>query len=110
MATRKTILATGEIYHVFNRSIAKQPIFQSSKSTGRFLHAIDFYRFQDIPSSFSKFIRLEAFIQAQLLQKLHNEATKSVTIFVFAIMPNHFHFLLRQECENGIKKFMSQIQ
>src|SRR5258706_1806044 len=110
MATRKALLATGEIYHVFNRSIARQPIFSNIRANNRFRHTADFYRFENSPMRYSHLIRLKPEIQSQVLDKLYSSGVKSVTLFAFAIMPNHFHFLLRQEREFGIKRFLSQVQ
>lgn len=109
MPSRKTPLVSGEVYHVFNRSIAKQPIFNSRRDYVRFLEAIDYYQYSENPIRFSHFFRMnkeDKLKQIELLRK-HK---KSVAIFAFCIMPNHFHILARQLEDNGIMALVRNIQ
>src|SRR5581483_4916008 len=110
MPRRKIVLATGEIYHLFNRSIAHQPIFTRTRDNTRFLETIDFYRFQNPMIRFSHFNRLPQEQKKQFYDKLKKESLPIVEIFAFCLIPNHFHILARQLQENGIKNFLSQIQ
>jgi len=110
MASRKIILATGEIYHIFNRSVSKEPIFTNTRGNRRFLDTINFYRFQDPYVRYSHFIRMQDEFRSKILENMYTTGIQNVTIFAFSLMPNHFHLLIRQEQESGIKKFMSQIQ
>src|SRR5579872_2504861 len=110
MASRKFILGTGEIYHVFNRSIARQPIFTSPKIMSRFLNTVDFYRFENSPMRYSYIMQLESTLRNKIFNNLYTNGVKAVEIFAFSLMPNHFHFLIRQEKDLGLRKFVSQIQ
>ena len=47
MPGRTTPLVTNEVYHVFNRGIARQPTFTTKKEYSRALDAIKFYRFRN---------------------------------------------------------------
>lgn len=109
MPYRKVIFATGEIYHVFNRSIAKASILNQSRNCKRFLDLINYYRFAP-KMSFSHYNRLEKSLKEQYLQNLIKNNYQIVEILCFCIMPNHFHLLLKQKKENGIKNFVSNIQ
>lgn len=110
MGRRTTLLVTGEIYHLFNRSIARQPILTRSRDLQRFLEVIDFYRFSRPPQRYSHYNRLPMEQKGQLLDALYKSGEHLIDILAFAVMPNHFHLLAKQLRENGIKLFMSQIQ
>jgi|SRR3989344_2796183 len=108
MPRRNLVLTTSEIYHIFNRSIAKQNIFGSKYMLNKVLEIIDFYRFpQEI--RLSKFNKLPKEKKQSYFENYRNK-NPFVEIYAFAFMPNHFHFLLKQIHENGIIKFISNYQ
>ena len=102
MPLRKTILATGEIYHVFNRSVQGIPIFRGKTEYETFKETIRFYLQPEPPTKFSIYRMHSSRYKIKLTRKL-------VTIINFCLMPNHFHFTLRQEEENGIRNFIQRI-
>lgn len=108
MAGRKTIFANQEYYHIYNRGIAKQPVFFNKKDYERFLLALSFYRFANPPLKLSRLLQLAKSIREPLLQKMSNRGEKLVEIICFALMPNHFHLLLQQIKEHGISIFLSK--
>jgi len=109
MARRKTLIATGEIYHVYNRSVASQPIFDNKYNLNRFLNIIDFYRFSNTGLRFSHFDRMDKKIQNKFLESLYDSPLQ-IEIYALCIMSNHYHFLIKQLSDNGIGKFASNIQ
>lgn len=110
MPRRTTILAVGECYHIFNRSIANEPIFLGSKDYLRFLHLVDYYRFKKPPIRFSHYNRLEKELRGEFINKLHTTGKKLVEIYAFSFMPNHYHLLLKQLEERGISDFVRNLQ
>lgn len=109
MPGRKTPLVTDEVYHVYNRGINKQPTFNTKREYQRALLAIEFYRVFNPPIRLSKFSQLERKRQEEIL-KVMNQREKLIQIICFCLMPNHFHFLLKQKKENGISKFLGNFQ
>ena len=109
MPGRKTPLVTDEIYHVFNRGINRQPTFITKWGFQRAVESIDFYRFNKPPASFSAFLRLDREKRTEMLKFLQTKNVL-VEIFAFCLMPNHFHFLLKQRVDGGLSKFMSNFQ
>ncbi len=108
MPYRKVPLVAGEIYHVFNRSITGVPIFPTSQYFTRFIELINYYRFKDTPVSYSQFKRIERDIRQQIMDDLIKEDDRQVEIFAFCLMDNHF--LLKQTADNGIARFISNLQ
>lgn len=103
-ANRKTVFANGEIYHIYNRGVEKRPTFTSRREFERAIETLEYYRFAKPPYRFSHFIRLDKELKDLALKKLSaNE--KLVEFLAYCLMPNHFHFLLRQIADNGISKF-----
>jgi len=109
MPIRKILLVTNEIYHVYNRSIVQQPIFDSKKECSRILNLIDFYRFKDNPLKFSHFDRLEKEEKEKYLNSLY-QSQEQVKILSFSVMPNHYHLLLEQSWDLGITNFIRFVQ
>ena len=109
MSIRPIPLVNDETYHVFNRSIAKRPIFLSVRDYERALALIDFYRFSKPSLRFSHFKRLDTAKKLTFLDALKNTMPQ-IKILAFTLMPNHFHFLIRQTKENGIIEFMKLFQ
>jgi len=104
---RKVIFANNEIYHVFNRGIEKRPVFLCKRDYDRALQTLDYYRYSEIFSSLSQFLNLEKEKRDFFLTQMKLRGKKLVDIFCFCLMPNHFHLLLKQIRENGIKIFLS---
>jgi len=109
MPIRKTLLVTGEIYHIYNKSVAQEPIFESENCCSRILELINYYRFKDNPLRFSHYSRLSVKKKKKYLSSLNSSASL-IKIFSFSVMPNHYHFLLRQEQDSGIIDFIRLLQ
>src|SRR3989344_1888146 len=109
MPGRTLPLVTEEIYHVFNRGIDHRPTFITKKEYQRALLSIKFYRFVQPPIRLSRFLLLEKEKQA-LMWKALGGSERLVDVICFCLMPNHFHFLLKQKKDNGISKFLSNFQ
>lgn len=108
MARRHTALADGEVYHVYNRSIGKEDIFSKPGHVPHFSEIIDYYRFpQNI--KYSRFCQLPSIIKESHWKTYHLREPM-IELFVYAIMPNHYHFLIRQQASRGIQTFISLLQ
>jgi len=102
MPSRKLILACGETYHIFNRSIHRRSLFTNKKEFNLFLEAMGYYSQTSPPVRFS--------IYRQQKNKYKINIHKSlVKIIAYCLMPNHYHFILTQIKEKGIKKFIHRL-
>jgi putative transposase len=96
MPVRKILPVTGEMYHVYNRSVMGTPIFQGKKEMDFFLAAAEYYMHDTPPVKFSLYrTKPQAFSPLP--------TNKLITVLAYCVMPNHFHFLFRQEIDSGIK-------
>lgn len=110
MPGRTVPLVTNEIYHVFNRGINRQPTFTDIRECKRVMQSIAYYRFFPTPTKLSYYLTLPEDKKVGIMSLLTIKDERIVEILGFCIMPNHFHFLLRQVAENGISKFMGNLQ
>lgn len=110
MPYRKIPFVTGERYHIFNKSVAGQPIFLDKWDYKRVLEVMQFYCFQNPGLRFSYYNRLQVDLKISFWNDLIKNGKKQVTLLAFCFMPNHFHFLLKEAEENGIKTFLSNFQ
>jgi len=110
MPYRNEVLAPEQIYHIFNRGVAALPIYLVSRSYLRFLDLVDYYRFSNTPCSFSNLLKLPREERINLLTRLRKENAIHVEILTYCLMPNHFHFLLKQVIDNGTSTFMRNLQ
>lgn len=101
MPARITPLINGQFYHVYNRGVEKRRIFENRRTYTRFLQAINYYRLAGPKPKFSNFIKYKLFKP--------DPDKKIVEIICYCLMPNHFHFLLKQLKENGISEFISKL-
>lgn len=108
MPRRITPLINGEYYHVFNRGVEKRAIFDNKRSYQRFIDTICYYRFTGTPLKLSNFFRLSQLKRNKLLIDLQTHP-KHITITCYVLMKNHFHFILKQETDGGISKFIKNL-
>lgn len=99
-------MGTGEIYHIINRGIEKRVIFTDKREYDRALLTLDYYRFTNLPMGLAHALNLELEERNELFSKVKNNE-RLVDILAFSLMPNHFHVLVKQLAENGIKEFIS---
>lgn len=110
MPYRRIPFVTGEIYHIFNRSVARQPIFKGKGDYERIFNLVNYYRFEKAKPRYSFYNRLPLPERKKFLEDLYLSKDKLVNIIAFCFMPNHVHLLVKQRITNGISKFMRNIQ
>lgn len=110
MPRRKEIFANNYYYHVFNRGVAGISIFENRTDYKRLIKLFDYYRFYDVPLSYSAFYKLSTEEQKSVYNKMLKKQNPLVEILAFCLMPNHYHLLLKQLVTDGIKDYVTVIQ
>jgi len=103
MPGRTISLVNNEFYHIYNRGSEKRDIFTQPRDYERFLKTLFYYQFLGPKPSFSKFTKSKL----SPLKPLGRE--RFLDVICYCLMPNHFHFLVRQLKDGGISKFVSQL-
>ncbi|BCX15086.1 MAG: hypothetical protein KatS3mg088_769 [Patescibacteria group bacterium] len=104
---RKTIFADGEVYHIYNRGIEGNDIFTSKREYKRAILTLAYYLFSNQPFRLSKLLVLENQRRQGVLENMERNGERRVDIIAYCLMPNHFHFLLRQLKDGGVSGFVS---
>lgn len=99
MPSRKVPFAVGEYYHIFNRGVAQMNVFHDSFDYKRFFKTMLYYQIEGPKPKFSIF--------SPTMQELNG--SKIIEIVCYCLMPNHFHFLLKQARDGGITEFISKL-
>lgn len=108
---RKDLLAVGQVYHVFSRSIAKFVIFNNDDEFLRMKQLAKYYQIKN-EIKFSNFLELQG-VQKEGFNNFFNlistDKEKLVQIIAYCLMPTHIHLVLKQLQENGISDYMKNV-
>lgn len=105
------IYAPDSYYHIYNRGVAKDYIFRNDKDCGVFLSYLKTYLLpKDLITLHSIFSSQTSTSREKdkaskliALKNFHGE----MELVAYALLPNHFHLLVRQNEMNTIDKFMN---
>lgn len=112
--SRKTIFATGEYYHLYNRGVDKRIVFENDTDRNRFIFLLYLCN-GETAVHFAELFRDEAG------ESVVNQDGISATVFscdtgkplvaigAYCLMANHFHLLVREIVEDGISTFMHKL-
>lgn len=104
---RKDELKSGEIYHIYSKSIAKFVIFNNETEYSRMLQLFQLYRYADFGYRYSQFLDLANFRQDEIISNLEKDGDLMVQIISYCLMPTHIHIILKQNSDGGISHFMA---
>lgn len=102
-------LATGEVYHIFNRSIADYKIFNNNGEYFRMMNLLKYYQIKN-EIKFSDFIQSKQVERNgfdKFLEIISKDREKIVQIIAYCLMPTHFHLIIKQLVEKGISSYMA---
>lgn len=108
----KTYLEDG-YYHIYNRGVEKRKIFLDQQDYGVFLSYLKEYlspknekelqnRLSDTNTSYKE---KDKILKALRLNNFYEE----ITLLAYCLMPNHFHFFIKQKSALSIDKFMQSL-
>jgi putative transposase len=98
-------IVTGEIYHIYTKSIAEYVIFNKDADFLRIKELIKYYNTEKRAICFSKYKERN---MQQSKEKLQDRE-KLVQIICYCPMPTHLHLGLKQLKDNGISEFMMRV-
>ena len=100
-------------YHVYNRGVEKRLIFQDKQDYGVFLSYLKEYLLpkdkealmQKLGNPSTPYHEKDSILKALRLNNFSGE----ITLLAYCLMPNHFHFFLKQKNPNSMDKFIQSI-
>lgn len=112
MPARNTIKQYTEngYYHIYNRGVEKRMIFMDSQDYSVFLSYLKEYlspkneqklrdRLSDPETSYKEKDKIIKILSL-------NNFSDEITLIAYCLMPNHFHFFVKQKSSQSIHKFM----
>lgn len=110
--SRKTYAENG-YYHIYNRGVEKRTIFLDQQDYGVFLSYLKEYllpknekelyeRLSDPNISYKEKDRVLKLLRL-------NNFNQEITLLAYCLMPNHFHFFVKQKQPGSIDKFMNSL-
>ncbi len=109
MSHCRELFTNGGYYHVFNKTIDHKTPFLDQRNCEIFLSAAQYYRASDLILPFSQLKKLSTDRKAVIQQNIADENNFRIAVLEYCLMPNHYHFVLRQNHDNGVNIFMSNL-
>ncbi|HEX9722020.1 MAG TPA: transposase [Candidatus Paceibacterota bacterium] len=101
----------GNIYHVVNRGVEKRRIFLKNQDYSRFIFGLEFFNSEESARLWE--LLAKAGTVPAFGERLDNARSKTkqriVELLAFALMPNHYHLIMREIMPNGISSFMRKM-
>lgn len=97
-----------QFYHVFNRSIGGEMIFQSDSLKSRFCDTLSYYNGKTVRRSFSAYLRDSERTPLLPLVRFSNQCL--VKVLAYCIMPNHYHILINAEGRQVLSEYISIVE
>ena len=98
--SRNLKFAEGEYYHIYNRGVEKRKIFMDKGDHERFVRLL-------YSANSDTSVHLSNYQGFALLEMKRGESI--VAVGAWALMPNHFHLLLKEVKENGISEYLHKV-
>lgn len=100
-------------YHIYNRGVEKRKIFLDEQDYRVFLSYLkEYLSFKDKKALFERLADSNTSYKEKdkLIKQLHlNNFFDKITLLAYCLMPNHFHFLVKQKGANDIDGFMRSL-
>jgi putative transposase len=107
MSFRREQFVNGEYYHILNRGIESREIFLDDSDYQRFCESLREFNIS-VPLTIRQ-SRQNRQSRSPTPALPAQPAFRLVEIICFCLLPNHFHLLLKQLRENGIRDFMRKL-
>jgi putative transposase len=100
-------------YHIYNRGVEKREIFLHESDYGVFLSYLKEYLLPKDQKGLAQVLsdpNSSARIKDKTVKLLRlNNFNQEITLLAYCLMPNHFHFLVKQNNKGSIDKFMNSL-
>jgi len=108
---RQVPLISEETYHIYNRGAGKQRIYTTSRDYERFMGLLYLANGEQpiIYRNLWEKHQGPSLVEIFDLSKESVRTQRLVDVLAYALMPNHFHLVLKQKKDEGITKFMRKL-
>lgn len=110
---RTKIYIEDSYYHLYNRGVEKRLIFLDQQDYAVFLNYLKEYLLPKDEEKLSKELSNpdNSYRERDKILKLLrlNNFADEITLLAYSLMPNHFHFFIKQKSSGSIDKFMNSL-
>lgn len=100
-------------YHIYNRGVEKRVIFQDGQDYSVLLSYLKEYLLPKNTQELTKRLanpNISYREKAEIIKTLRlNNFTGEINLLAYCLMPNHFHFLVKQKNTGSIDKFINSL-
>ena len=99
----------GGFYHVYNRGVAKQPIYLDEQDYKVFLNYLKEYL---SPPPKLEDLKEKRYVKDTIFNGVPRQTKKyfkKIEMVSYTLMPNHFHFLIKQINKSEMKQFIQSL-
>lgn len=109
---RKKPLVNNEYYHIYNRGVDKREVFSDDRDYVRFLLSVDLLNDEKdglmiMWRDYQRCVKNPKV--ADFLKLNFRKRERLVDIVSYCLMSNHYHFVLKQNVEKGIERFLQKL-
>jgi len=105
--SRRQRFVSGEIYHIFNKSIAGFGIFRSRINKKRFIQSLDYYNTNNYSQRFATALKRNMYTYQSLLYPKEDSIIKFIS---YNIMPDHYHLEIKILKDNCLSKYINILE
>ncbi len=98
----------GGIYHIINRGVEKRTIFLKSQDYSRFILGLEFFNDHNAINLW-ELVTKAARDNKSLFEERRRSRQPIVELMAFALMPNHYHLIVREITDGGTSLFMRKM-
>lgn len=115
MPSRNTVkeYSSNSYYHIYNRGVEKRIIFQDQQDYAVFLSYLKEYLLPKKEKELNKKLsdpQITSKEKDRVLKSLRmNNFAGEITLLAYCLMPNHFHFFVKQKKADSIDRFMQSL-
>ena len=98
-------------YHIYNRGVEKRNIFMDEMDYNIFINYLKEYLSPPEDETKTKLVS-KPDLQGEVLQPITRRVKnyhKEIELLAYCLMPNHFHFLIKQNSKEAMKEFMRSL-
>ena len=104
----------GGVYHIINRGVEKRQLFLKPQDYSRFILGLEFFNTKESMDLWNLVVTKGGTVPPldrinQQRQKKKDSKDSIVELLAFALMPNHFHLIVREIVVGGISLFMRKM-
>ncbi len=97
----------GDIVHILNRGVEKRKIFLGEGDYARFIY--DCYDFNNSKNAVEAYYRRRERAESGAARPTRRKEDEIVDVLCWALLPNHFHVLVREKVDGGASLFSQKV-